>query len=119
MTNKIQKIFYTTTASTVFLSKIASAQVGTSGLQNPIGENSFADIVSAILDVVVTVGAVLVVLAIIYAGYLFVTAQGNSEKIEDAKKTFLWTVVGAVVLLGAELLSDIIVETARDLGVTI
>jgi hypothetical protein len=85
-------------------------------LNNPLGGNqSLEKVVTAVLTVVSTIGAVLVVLAIIYAGFLFVTAQGNSDKINDAKKIFLWTVVGAIVLLGAEVLSKIIMETAKEL----
>ncbi len=98
---------------------MAQGAIGSSGLENPIGPDSLAEVVAAVLSVVSTIGAVLVVLAIIYAGFLFVTAQGNSDKIQEAKTIFLWTVVGAIVLLGAKALSEIIVETARGLGVTV
>ena len=90
-----------------------------SGLKNPLGDtDDFQTLISAILHAVSTIGAVLVVLAIIYAGFLFVTAQGNADKIKQAKNVFLWTLVGAIVLLGAEALSQVIRDTATDLGVS-
>jgi len=132
MKNLIKKTFYIAiTGVFLFPISIVFAQPGTqpggntgnpssgsSGLDNPLGLDDFKEIVAAILKVVVTVGTVIVVLAIIWAGFKFVTAQGNESKIEEAKKTFFWVVVGAIVLLGAQILSNVIVNTAKGLGVT-
>ncbi|HRY30981.1 MAG TPA: hypothetical protein P5328_01145 [Candidatus Paceibacterota bacterium] len=91
---------------------------GSSGLQNPISKvGSLQQLVGVILGVFAKVGAIFVVLAIIYAGFLFVTAQGNEEAIRKAKSVFFWTVIGAIVLLGAQAISNIIIETAGELGV--
>ena len=89
-------------------------------LPNPFGNNpanrTLSGFISRLLsEVVVPVGAVVVVIAIIYAGFLFVTAQGNEQKLEKAKKTFLFTVIGAAVLLGASVLADIIRVTINQL----
>jgi hypothetical protein len=39
---------------------------------------------------------------IVFVGYKFIAAQGNSTKIEEARNMLLWTVVGALILLGAQ-----------------
>lgn len=102
-----------------FLPSVSFAQQElNSGLKNPIGPSNITALVNSILNVVVTVGTVLVVLAIIYSGFLFISARGNPEKIKEAKSIFLWTIVGTIVLLGAQALSQIIVNTAKDVGVT-
>lgn len=62
-------------------------------------------------DIVLPIGAVAVVIAIIYSGFLFVTAQGNTAKLETAKKAFLWTAIGTIVLLGAWVIAQVIQNT--------
>jgi prepilin signal peptidase PulO-like enzyme (type II secretory pathway) len=85
---------------------------------NPIKGNSdlFA-LADTIVDFIIRVGAVIVVFMIIYSGFLFVKAQGDPGELEKAKKNFLWTVVGAVILLGAKALSEVVQGVANDLGV--
>ena len=81
------------------------------GLNNPIGANSIQEFIKAILDIVVTLGTPIVVFFIIYAGFLFVIAQGKPEKLQKAKDTLLYTVIGAAILLGAWGISQIIKNT--------
>jgi len=86
-------------------------------LNNPLRSgNTLTGFVASILnDVVVPVGAVVVVIAVIYSGFLFVIAQGNEQKLEKAKMTFLFTVIGAAVLLGAAVIANIITVTINQL----
>ncbi len=58
----------------------------------------------------------LVVIFIIYAGYLFVTAQGESGKIEKARTALLWTVIGTAVILGAQIMANILQDTLTELN---
>jgi len=39
------------------------------------------------------------ILAFIYAGVLFVTSSGNESKISQAKKAFIWGIVGTAVII--------------------
>ncbi len=55
-----------------------------------------------ILALVVKIGTVVVILMLVYVGYLFVVAQGSDSKITEARKALLWTLVGALILLGAQ-----------------
>ena len=70
-------------------------------LSNPITLNNFADFVEAILDVVLAIGVPVAAIFIIYAGLMFVTAQGNETKLAAAKKAFTWAVIGTAILLGS------------------
>ncbi len=89
----------------------ASAQ-----LQNPLNNiSSFGELIAAVLDIVMMIGFPIAVLAIMYSGFLFVTAQGNSEKLESAKNALLWTVIGTAVLLGSWVLSVGISSTIESL----
>ena len=53
----------------------------------------------------------MVALAIIYSGFLFVAARGNSEKLTKAKDTLLYTIIGAAILLGAWAIATMISST--------
>jgi hypothetical protein len=81
--------------------------MGSSGagtLPNPLANNvtSIFDFVRDVLgNIVLPIGSIVVVFFIIYAGYLFVTAGGNEKKLETAKKTLLWVLIGSAVLLGS------------------
>ena len=70
-------------------------------LKNPLKSNTFADLIKNIAKIVAQIGFPIAVLAIIYSGFLFVTARGNEKQLEDAKRTFLWTIIGTAILLGA------------------
>lgn len=85
------------------------------GIPNPLnGINSLYDLVQAIINnIVVPIGSVVIVLMIIFAGFQFVTAQGNPTKIEEAKKTFFFAVIGAAILLGSWAIAQIIKTTVE------
>lgn len=83
-------------------------------IDNPLGKGNLSTIpafIKAVLNIVLTVGIPIVALAIIYAGFLFVSAQGNPEKLKTAKKTLLYTIIGAALLLGSYVLADAIKGT--------
>ncbi len=82
-------------------------------IQNPLGDKltDLPSFMEALLDIVLKIGVPIVALAIIYTGFLFVSAQGNSEKLTTAKKALMYTLIGAALLLGAWMLANAIVGT--------
>jgi hypothetical protein len=83
---------------------------------NPIPKyNTINDFIKAILEGVLKLGIPIIALAIIYSGFLFVTAQGNTEKLTRAKNALLFSVVGAALVLGAWALAQLISETVLSL----
>lgn len=86
---------------------------------NPIKYPNLTSFFLAIVNTVIQYGALLIVLFIVFAGFKFVTAQGNSEKISEAKKMLLWIIVGAFVLLGVYVIRAAICGTIGQLGVQI
>ena len=85
-------------------------------LCNPLqGITDLNTFIKAILDIVLTIGIPIVALAIIYCGFLFVSAQGKPEEISKAKKALMYTLIGAAVLLGAWVLAQAIGDTVDEL----
>jgi hypothetical protein len=93
--------------SAMFLSTAAN-QAEAGGIDNPLIEiDSFPELIKEILEkIVVPIGAVIAALAIVYSGFLFVTAQGNAEKLSKARSAFVWAVIGGLILLGSWAISE-------------
>ena len=56
------------------------------------------------------------VMAIIYTGYLFATAGDNEKQQSEAKHAFLWTLVGAAIILGALIIAELVRSTVVGLA---
>lgn len=80
-------------------------------------ENCLMNFLNKILAFVIKIGTVVVVLMTVYVGYLFVVAQGAPEKIKEARGALLWTVVGALVLLGSQAIAIAIKATVQAISV--
>lgn len=85
-------------------------------LKNPLKSDSLIDLFLTVLRGVVRVLSVFLVVAFVYVGYQFAAAQGNSEKLSQARMSLLWTVVGAAILLGAEGIAHVITATGASLA---
>ena len=86
-------------------------------LSNPlVGIDTIGDFIKNIFDLILKVGIPIVALFIIYSGFLFVAAQGNSEKLKKAKETFIYTIIGAAILLGAWVIAQAVSGTVSELS---
>ncbi len=126
MKNKIFSFFVITLVTAFFVSifsislgaqkihaEIDCSAPGSHCLENPLGDGAktLPDFIRKVLDVVVTIGAPIIALAIIYCGFMFVSARGDANKLTEAKQALLWTLVGAAVLLGSWVLAQALKET--------
>lgn len=90
------------TASIVAFAPIAIVAAFTQ-YENPLGCKivTIAEFVKAVITIIVKIGIPLGAIFLIWAGFLFLTAQGDEGKLATAKKTFIWSCIGLGVLLGA------------------
>ncbi|MGM0482455.1 MAG: hypothetical protein ACQEP6_01140 [Patescibacteria group bacterium] len=85
---------------------------GTSPSLNPLSVESFPELIRIILqDIVIPVGGIVATFAIVYSGFLFVTAQGNPEKLTKARSAFIWAVIGGLIILGSWAIAQAIEAT--------
>ncbi len=89
----------------------------TGGITNPLGPSidTIPKFIEAVINIVLIVGIPIVVLAIIYTGFLFVKAQGNPEEITKAKSALMYTLIGATLLLGAFVIANAIGKTVDEI----
>ena len=86
------------------------------GLINPLrGVDSFPDFLRAILGGIVEIGTIVLIMMLVYVGFLFVAARGNAEKLQGAKSALVWTVIGGLILLGATSIQLVIEGTVNSL----
>lgn len=87
-------------------------------LINPLGTGAtLSSFLTSILDLVIQIGSVVVILMLVYVGFLFVVARGEPAAITKARQALLWTVVGALILLGAQAIAKGIEATVQALSV--
>jgi len=70
------------------------------GLCSPLNVNSIQELLVAVLGYLVQVGTVIIVLMMVYIGFEFVLAKGNPTKLQKAREMLLWTIIGALIILG-------------------
>lgn len=80
-------------------------------LENPLKFTSLNDFLVAIINVVMVLMIPVIVFFIIYAGFKYVTARGNASQIEEATKTLTYAIIGAILILGAIVISQVIKGT--------
>jgi len=84
-------------------------------LQNPLAFSSLSGFIEGLLKSVVYIALPLISLFIVYSGFKFVLAQGNEKALSDAKMNFLYVIIGALLILGAWALAQLIGNTVNEL----
>ena len=83
-------------------------------LDNPLKSDNFKDLVEAIIRVLFYIAISIAPIMFIVAGFYYLTAAGDIEKINTAKKIILYTLIGLVVIISAsgimELFQEIFVK---------
>ncbi len=85
------------------------------GLQNPLTSQSVTDFIAGALKVLVIVALPIITLFIVIAGFMFVFARGNEGKLSEAKKNFVYVIIGALLILGAWVIATLIGGTVSQL----
>jgi len=83
---------------------------------NPIKANNITEILYTIVDIAVFVGVIIAVLMFIFIGFKFVLAQGNETELKNARKWFLYAVVGTAILISSKVIVDVIKNTTISAG---
>lgn len=88
------------------------------GLDNPTNITSIEDFVAKALNIVVDIGTPLVAFFLILSGFMFVAARGNEEKLATAKRSLVYTLIGAALVLGCWGIAQAVKGTIEDVTKT-
>ena len=84
-------------------------------LVNPLKVGTLRELGTVLFEVIKTLLEIVLVAAIVWCGWLFIKAQGNPKEITKAREALLWTLLGGVMVLGINVIYDIIVATLEQL----
>ena len=90
-----------------------TGDTGSVALQNPLQSDSIIGLFQAILNVVTILAIPIIVFFIIYAGFMYVWARGKPDAIGTANKALLYAIIGGVIILGANLIMELIRATVE------
>ncbi len=84
-------------------------------LCNPLKSDSLVGFLLDLIDILILFAIPLIILMIIYSGFMYVMARGNEEKVTTATRSLTYAVIGGLLILGAKLLLEIIQGTVDQL----
>lgn len=84
----------------IFVPLTVEAKIVT--IDNPLKADTFAELIDAVINIIFTLALAIAPIMIIVAGFYFITAAGDMEKINMAKKMILWTLIGLLVVMSAK-----------------
>lgn len=84
-------------------------------LENPLNVSNVAEFIAKALKALVIVALPIITLFIVISGFMFVLARGNESKLTDAKKNFVYVIIGALLILGAWVIATLIGGTVSQL----
>lgn len=96
-----------------------SSNGGVNRLTNPLnggGINSIGQLVQNFVQIFAYIVILFAVLMIIFTGFQYITAMGNSTKIKELHERFLWLVVGIAIVIGARVIVDVVINTLASTG---
>lgn len=79
-------------------------------LESPLDRDiiSIESLLTTILNVLLVIAVPIIVFFIIFAGFTYVTAQGNPEKVKLASRSLMYGIIGGVIILGSSAIMAII-----------
>lgn len=97
-------VFAETTGSA--LQKLKS--VGSGGGYAAATEYSFSGILGTVVSAALSLLGVIFIILMLYAGYNWMTASGDEQKIEKAKDTIWRAIIGIIIVVGSYAIWDFI-----------
>jgi hypothetical protein len=84
-------------------------------IENPLKVNNIQEAIKLGLDFVMTIAIPIIIVLFIWSGFQFVFALGNKDKIVIAKRNFLYTLIGTLLVLGAWTIASAVISTVNSL----
>ncbi|MBP8979428.1 hypothetical protein KBG23_03045 [Candidatus Dojkabacteria bacterium] len=97
-------------ASAVFAQETKSAQEYISGITKGPGDTDLMAFITRLINWAIGIAALVCVIMLVFAGYSYITASGDEDKIQKATKTLTWAIVGLVVCFIAVLLVQFVLK---------
>ncbi len=83
--------------------------VGT-GIGSEATANELPELIGNLIAVLLSVLGIIFVVLVVYAGFLYLTSQGEEDKVKKAKKLLSQAVIGLVIIIAAYAIADFVID---------
>ncbi len=83
---------------------------GNVGSASGLGTQDVRQTIGRIINVALSLLGVVVLVIIIYGGFLWMTAGGNDEKVGEAKKWIFGGIIGLIIILSAYAIASFVIS---------
>jgi len=78
-------------------------------LENPLRDvDNLGDFFYLVINFIYSLSYAVIALFLIISGFKFVMAQGKPDALDNAKTTFKYTIIGAILLISANVLTEVV-----------
>lgn len=124
----MKKIIKTITFVTVFAAmalvvfpvaaQIKTVEGGSFGLAQGTSIHDLISIITSIVNVVLGLAGIIAAIAIIYGGFMYITAAADEDNAEKGKKIIMWAIIGLIIIGLSGAIVNFVVGTPRGGGST-
>ena len=90
-------------------SNIAKNAAQKAGYDGQTSETTFAETLGLVVQTALSFVGIIFLSLMVYAGYLWMTARGESDQVDKAKKIIIQSIVGLAITVGAYSITAFIV----------
>ncbi|MCK9578526.1 pilin [bacterium] len=85
-------------------------------INNPLNSSDVPSLICIIFDALISIGAPVATLFIVLAGVKWITSMGNASKINEAKSSLTFAVIGLIVVLSSKEIYSLVAEAIGGSG---
>lgn len=97
---------------------VATNAAKQAGYNSGTNRTSFASIIGLVIQMALALVGVIFLCFMIYAGYLWMTAQGEEEQVKKAQTIIKQSIIGLIIVVGAYSITYYIVPVLVNMGST-
>lgn len=84
--------------------------------EDPKGRTSLTELVGSIIQAVMGILGSVALLVFVYGGFEWITAAGNSDKVENGKNAMTWAVIGICIIFSSYAILKLVFSTLTSGG---
>ena len=84
---------------------------------NPLSVRTIDQLVDIVLRAIITIGVPVLTFMLVLTGFYYVSAMGNEGKLKTVHQMLEYTIYGAILILGAKVLHEVLKNTLTQLHV--
>lgn len=84
-----------------------------SDLQPVLGDATLTDLITSIIGIVMSFLGVIAVLIMLWGGFIWMTAGGEQDKVDKAKKLIISGIIGLVIIFAAYAIASFVIANMQ------